>query len=72
LIIRYALFKRSHLAQNRKRIIKSFKKNLPIIATTAYALRDDWERWLEAGCDGYLPKPISINNLYTIMGKYLN
>ena len=31
---------------------------IPIIALTAHALRTDKDRAFEAGCDGYLSKPV--------------
>ncbi len=33
-------------------------KSIPIIAITSYAIMGDRERILEAGCSGYLEKPI--------------
>ena len=45
------------------RQIKLLKKNIPVIAITAYAMTGDEERVMAAGCDGYLSKPISKKSL---------
>jgi two-component system, cell cycle response regulator DivK len=52
--------------------IKTFRKELPIIAQTAYAMAGDKEKCLEAGCDEYISKPISRLGLLNLMAKYLN
>jgi PAS domain S-box-containing protein len=51
--------------------IKSLRKNLPVIAQTAFALSDDKEKTLSAGFDDYTTKPIYKQTLFEIMDKYL-
>ncbi len=45
------------------RIIKKKRPELPIIAQTAYAMISDKKEADKAGCDGYLSKPIRINQI---------
>ncbi len=54
------------------RIIKQEDPYVPIIAQTAFAMSDDREKALEAGCDDYLAKPIKSKDLLTTVEKYLN
>ncbi len=46
--------------------------NIPILALTSYAMKGDEERILQAGCDGYLAKPIDIKELLKIVAEYLS
>ena len=43
----------------------------PIIAITAYAMKGDKERIIEAGCDAYLPKPINTRELPKVIAEML-
>jgi two-component system cell cycle response regulator DivK len=38
-------------------------EEVPILAITANVMRGDRERTLEAGCDGYIQKPIEVDRL---------
>lgn len=46
-------------------------KNVPIIALTAYAMKEDEEKTLDAGCDGYIPKPIIPEEFIKVVDSYL-
>lgn len=45
------------------RRIRKVRKDLPIIAQTAYAMASDEESCFDAGCDDYFAKPLSIDAL---------
>jgi len=56
-----------------KRIRKLHKDSCtPIIALTANAMEGDREKFLEAGMDDFLSKPINENELYMMLDKFLN
>lgn len=44
---------------------------IPILALTAHAMRGDRDRFLEAGCDGYISKPIDVKTFLTSIQQYL-
>ena len=46
-------------------------KAIPILALTAHAMRGDRDRFLEAGCDGYISKPIDVKTFLTSVRQYL-
>ncbi len=53
------------------RQIKKLKPDMPVIAQTAFAMPEDRDRAFEAGCDGYLPKPIKSADLTAFLKAFL-
>jgi two-component system cell cycle response regulator DivK len=47
-------------------------RQIPIVAITANAMRGDREKSLLAGCDGYIEKPINIDNFLDQISDYIN
>lgn len=46
--------------------------HIPVIAVTAFAMKDDEEMILNAGCEAYMSKPISIPVFIRTVQKFLN
>ncbi len=45
--------------------------SVPIVALTANVMRGERERTLEAGCDGYIQKPVDVDLLPIQISRYL-
>ncbi len=53
------------------RKIREFKKKVPIIALTAYAMDNNKKMSIEAGCNAYMSKPVRKPDLLGIINKFL-
>ncbi|MBA5245730.1 response regulator [Marnyiella aurantia] len=47
-------------------------KNIPVIAVTAQAMTGDREKCLEAGADGYISKPVNVDELLQLLNQIMN
>ena len=57
-------------------VVRAMKENartarIPILALTAHAMRGDKDRFLEAGCDGYISKPIDVKTFLSSIERYI-
>jgi two-component system cell cycle response regulator DivK len=50
---------------------RSDLRRVPIIALTANVMRGDRERTLNAGCDGYIQKPVDVDTLPQQIHRFL-
>jgi len=58
--------------KNIRKLEQQSGKHTPILAMTAFAMKGDKERCLDAGMDYYISKPVNPNELYKVIEKYIN
>jgi len=46
-------------------------RHIPVIVTTALAMRGDEERVLEVGCDEYIAKPLELSRLADMIERFV-
>lgn len=51
--------------------IKAIRPYIPVVAQTAYALSGEKKKSLDAGCDGYITKPIMPDALILALSRFL-
>ncbi|MBF0551763.1 MAG: response regulator [Deltaproteobacteria bacterium] len=55
----------------RRSTLNLFDPKIPIIAQTAHALKGDREKFLAAGMDGYITKPLDIDDLSAVIRQVM-
>lgn len=53
------------------RLIREFNQDIPIIAHTSYNEEGEMKKSFAAGCTEFIPKPLRLNELYSLLSKYL-
>jgi two-component system cell cycle response regulator DivK len=46
-------------------------RHIPVIAVTAFAMKDDEDKIMAAGCEAYLSKPIAIDDFLATIRRFL-
>jgi CheY-like chemotaxis protein len=59
------------LAATRELKMDPATQHIPVVALTAHAMKGDERVALQAGCDGYLPKPIDTRNFVRTLRVWL-
>ena len=56
------------------RVLKKEKqtKDIPVVALTAHAMKDDNDEALKIGCSGYITKPINTRTFATAIGHFFS
>ncbi len=52
------------------RALTTHHRNVPIVALTADAMKEDKERCLESGMNDYIPKPFGLEEIYAVIKKH--
>jgi CheY-like chemotaxis protein len=47
-------------------------RHIIVVAVTAYAMKGDEQKAREAGCDGYIAKPVDTRGLPALVARYLD
>ena len=53
------------------RLIRDFNPKVPIIAQTAFAIENEREKCIAAGCNDHIAKPIEINEFFEKLDRFL-
>lgn len=54
------------------REVKKLNPSIPVIAQTAFSMKEDYDKCFEAGCDDYISKPIDIKTLMEKINRLLS
>ena len=52
--------------------IKALNLGVPIIAQTSYAMANEKEKCIDAGCDEYITKPLDLEKLLSLIDKFIS
>ncbi|MCK4974213.1 MAG: response regulator, partial [Sulfurimonas sp.] len=53
------------------KIIRELDENIPIIALTANAMKDDMQKTIDAGMNEHITKPLNVKELFDTLRKYI-